>query len=191
MTTQVTLRATPPQTIRFPGVCAHCGHPAAARMTVQHRIERATRLIEVPLCAACAQLLASRSMAEERWQKIGWLATAVLSVLTAAAGMLLLPAALGLGARLLLGLGAGAAVGAALFSAAQAAGRRGMRPEKRAVRQAVQIAGFAGSQTTFTFVNQTFAERFVEMNQAHVQGVDGADDQLAHQTQPADQEVNS
>lgn len=163
--THVKIKVRPRQTVRFPAICVHCGRPAPAAMVVQKRISRITRRIAVPVCAGCAAQLGRRSYEEERLRKIGWLSGSGLFLLVLVLGLALVPAGWPLGLRLLLVglLAAGAtAVLAALF-------RRQIRqaylPEKKAVLEAARIQDFSWRATTFAFANETFSQRFREINE--------------------------
>jgi len=162
---QVKIKVRPQETVQFPGLCVHCGQPAPASMPIRKRIDRTTRLINVPLCLDCAQELRRQSADEERLQKIGRLVSATLFLLTLAVVILLTPVSLAFILRLLTGLLAAAGVTAVslhLFRRAQA---NAARPEKKAIRQSAQIAAFSWRATTFNFENETFTERFKEINE--------------------------
>lgn len=162
---QVKIKVRSQQTVQFPGICVHCGQPAATAMPIRKRIGRVTRLINVPLCSDCAQELHRQSADEERLEKIGRLVSIALFLLTLAVVILLTPAGLAFLLRLLIGLlaaGAVTAVSLHLFHRAQA---NAARPEKKAIRQSAQIAAFSWRATTFKFENETFTERFKEINE--------------------------
>ena len=80
---QVKVKVKAGQVVRFPGVCVHCASPAAEGMPVRKRIGRLTRLVDVPVCAACAQTLRRLSGEEERLQKIGYVVMGLAFVLAA------------------------------------------------------------------------------------------------------------
>ncbi len=162
---QVKIKVRPQETVQFPGLCVHCGRPAPAAMPIHKRIGRTTRIIDVPLCPDCAQELRRQSADEERLQKIGRLVGAALFLLTLAVVILFTPASLAFLLRLLIGLLAAAGVTAVsrhFFRRAQA---NAARPEKKAIRQSAQIAAFSWRATTFNFENETFTERFKEINE--------------------------
>jgi hypothetical protein len=164
MTRRIKIKVRPQQTIPFPGICVHCSQPAPETMTVKQRYGRITRLIDLPLCSRCAGELNRRSADEERLQKISWLVSGVLFLLGLAITLLLTPAALSFGLRLLIALlvGSGLATGA-LWGFRKPIANAAL-PEKQAIRQAVTIEGFTWRATTFAFENDLFADKFSELN---------------------------
>ncbi len=161
----VKIKVRPQETVQFPGLCVHCGQPAPAAMPIRKRIGRTTRLINVPLCPDCAQQIRRQSADEERLQKIGRLVSAALFLLTLAVVILLTPASLAFILRLLIGLSAAAGVTAVSLHFFRRAQTNAALPEKKAVRQSAQIATFSWRATTFNFENETFTERFKEINE--------------------------
>lgn len=152
------------QVVRFPGVCVHCTRPAGEGMTLRKRIGRLTRLVDVPVCADCAQTLRRRSGEEERLERIGYVATAVVFLLVAAVVYgLLPPLALILrgGAAVILGV----LVASAVRAYFQGAALKAARPEKRAILESARLANFSWRATTFEFSNEAFVERFVDLNE--------------------------
>ena len=163
---QVKIKVRPQETVQFPGLCVHCGQPAPVAMPIRKRIGRTTRLIDVPLCLDCAQELRRQSADEERLQKIGRLVSAALFLLTLAVAILLTPASLAFLLRLLTGLLVAGAVTAVSLHFFRRATANAALPEKKAIRQSAQIATFSWRATTFNFENETFAERFKEINES-------------------------
>lgn len=131
---------------------------------MRQRYGRITRLIDVPLCSHCFAELNRLSAEEERLQKIRWLVSGVLFLLGLAIALLLTPAALTFGLRLLIALLVGAGVGTAVWLGFRKPIANAALPEKQAIRQAVAIKAFSWRATTFTFENALFAERFKELN---------------------------
>ena len=162
---QVKIKVRPQEIVRFPGLCVHCGQPAPAAMTIRKRIGRVTRLIDVPLCRNCAQEVRRLSADEERLQKIGRLASAALFLLTLGAAVWLTPAGMSFLLRLLVGLSAAAGVTAVSLHFFHRAQANAARPEKKAIRQSAQIATFSWRAATFNFADETFTERFQEINE--------------------------
>ena len=137
-------------------------------MTLRQRYGRITRIIDVPLCSRCAGELNRRSAEEERLQKISWLLSGVLFLLGLAITLLLTPAALSFGLRLLIALLVGGGlVTAVLWSFCKPIANAAL-PEKQAIRQSVIIDDFSWRATTFAFENDLFADRFSELNTARL-----------------------
>ena len=135
-------------------------------MEVRKRIGRITRLIEVPLCSRCAGELGRQSGEEERLQKIGRLVCGILFLLALALTLLLTPAGLGFVLRLLMALLVAAVLTAAVYLWFRRLHFRAARPQKKAIRNSAGIATFSWRATTFDFSNETFAERFRDLNEA-------------------------
>ena len=133
-------------------------------MTVRQRYGRITRIIDVPLCSRCAGELSRRSAEEERLQKISWLLAGVLGLLGLAIALLLTPAALSFGLRLLIALLVGGGLTTAVLWGFRKPMANAALPEKQAIRQSVAIEGFSWRATTFAFENDLFADKFVELN---------------------------
>jgi hypothetical protein len=133
-------------------------------MTLRQRYGRITRLIDVPICSRCAGELKRRSAEEERLQKMSWLIGGVLSLLGLAVALLLTPAALSFGLRLLIALLVGGGLATAVLWGFRQPLANAALPQKQAIRHAVAIEGFSWRATTFAFENDLFADRFSELN---------------------------
>ena len=133
-------------------------------MTVRQRYGRITRIIDVPLCSRCASELNRRSAEEERLRKISWLLGGVLGLLGLAIALLLTPAALSFGLRLLIALLIGGGLAAGVLWGFRKPLANAALPGKQAIRQSVAIEAFSWRATTFAFENDLFADRFVELN---------------------------
>jgi hypothetical protein len=164
MTRRIKIKVRPQQTVSFPGICVHCSQPAPETMTVRQRYGRITRLIDVPLCSRCAGELNRRSAEEERLQKISWVLAGVLGLLGLAIALLLTPAALSFGLRLLIALLVGGGLAAVVLWGFRKPIANAALPEKQAIRQSVAIEGFSWRATTFAFENDLFADKFSELN---------------------------
>lgn len=163
---QIKVKVRPKQNIQFPGLCVHCGQPAPASMPIHKRMGRTTRTIAVPLCTSCAQTIARRSGEEERLQKIGLLVATAVFLITTAIILIATPAGLSFILRLLIALliSSGLTFGVATFF--RRAIRNAALPEKKAILHAAQIETFSWRATTFSFANDAFTERFVDINKA-------------------------
>ncbi|VAW43219.1 hypothetical protein MNBD_CHLOROFLEXI01-692 [hydrothermal vent metagenome] len=168
MTRQVKIKVRPQQTIQFPGICVHCSQPAPETMIVRQRNGRITRSIHVPLCQRCADELNRHSADEERLTKISWLVGGVSFLLGLAVTLLLTPATLAFGLRLLIALLVGAGLITAVFWGFRKSIGDAALPEKQSIRQSVAIKTFSWRATTFAFENDLFADRFVELNAARL-----------------------
>lgn len=164
MTRRIKIKVRPQQTIPFPGICVHCSQPAPETMTLRQRYGRITRFIDVPLCSRCAAELNRHSADEERLQKISWLLAGVLGLLGLAVALLLTPAALSFGLRLLIALLVSSGLVAGTLWGFRKSIAGAALPEKQAIRQSVTIEGFSWRATTFAFANDLFADKFVELN---------------------------
>ena len=162
--TQVKVKVRPDQVVQFPNICVHCSRPGSEQLGLEKRIGRVTRLIDVPLCADCERELHRRSGEEERYLKLGWVATAVMFILTLGLMLLFTPSQLGLGLQLLVTFSVAGAVGAiTLMIFRRAAAQRALLT-KQEIQTAVSIDNFSWRATTFYFTNETFAERFEMIN---------------------------
>lgn len=166
MNYQVKIQAHPDETITFPGLCVHCGQPGGTPLTIRKRNGRFTRLIEVPLCADCAQEARRKSGEEERLERIAWAVAGGAALLLFLAGLLLTPAGLGFWLQLVVGLALGVGGGTAVLILLRPLAQRRARPAKQAILSAAQISDFSWRATTFSFSNETFAERFRDLNEA-------------------------
>ncbi|MCP4360753.1 MAG: hypothetical protein GY796_22320 [Chloroflexi bacterium] len=161
----VKIKVRPQQTVTFPGICSHCGRPAPYIMPVKKRISRITRLIGVPVCTDCAAHINYKSAAEERLQKMDWLISGAVFLLLLGIGLLVAPASLPFLLRLLMvGLGTimATTVTHAFFKRQI---RKTYLPPKQAVLNAARIENFTWRATTFAFENETFSQRFREINE--------------------------
>lgn len=165
---QVKVKIRPEQSLPFPGICVYCAKPAVKDMALRKRIGRVTRRVAVPVCADCYRELHHLSAQEERIRNVGRLAAGGLLLLVLAVVLLLTPAGLSFLLRLMLALLAGlvAAEGAVLWFRRLA--RRAASPAKQAILNAAVIVHFSWRATTFDFVNETFAERFKQLNEPYL-----------------------
>jgi hypothetical protein len=161
---QVKIKVRPQKTVRFPGLCVHCDQPAVETMRIRKRIGRITRLIDVPICTACAVQLRRKSADEERLQKTRLLVSGVLFLLALTLTLLLTPPALTFGLRFLIALSAAAAIALIVTILFQRAIYQAVLPEKQAIRRSAQIIDFSWRATTFAFQGEAFTERFKSMN---------------------------
>lgn len=163
---QVKVKVRPNQTVRFPGICVHCAHPATESMQIKKRIGRVTRLIDVPLCAACSHVMRRRSGDEERWFKIGLFASSVIGMLVLAVSMFFTPVIWGMGLRFSVALLISLWVGTAVWLLCRHQQIRVSLPEKQAITKAARINTFSWRTTTFDFCNETFRDRFKIINES-------------------------
>lgn len=133
-------------------------------MVIRKRNGRQLREVDVPLCAACLQRLQKQSGEEERLIKIRRLATAVTFLALMILVLLVTAVGMGLWLRLLLALPIAAGAAYLVYRAFQPTIHNAALDSKKAVRDAAQIETFSWRATTFTFTNETFAERFTELN---------------------------
>jgi hypothetical protein len=162
---RVKVKIRPKQNLQFPTLCVHCGQTAPASMPIRKRIGRTTRKIDVPLCLGCAQQINRKSGEEERLQKIGLLVVTAVFLLATAIILIVTPSGLNFILRLLIAMlfSGGLTFGIHYFlrrSVANAA-----LPEKKAILQSAQIETFSWRATTFSFANDLFSERFVDINE--------------------------
>lgn len=164
MSHPIKMKVRPNQPIQFPALCVYCAQPGTEKLELRKRIGRVTRWVNVPLCVQCAQVVQKRSGDEERWQKIGWLVTAVLALLLLSIGLLFTPAGLAFGIRLLLALAAAGLTSWVMLRLFRRVVNQAARPEKKAVLASAAIQTFSWRATTFTFTNETFIERLKYLN---------------------------
>ena len=164
MSRQLTIKIGPNEKMRFPGLCTNCANPASESMELFKRDGRTRRSVDVPICAQCAGQLGKTSAAEERLQKQSWLFAAIAAMLLFFAALLLFSAAvfwLRLLAAILLAIIA-AVVVMRLFRSAIA---NAALPQKKAVIESAQLQAFTWRTATFKFDNETFIERFIDLNE--------------------------
>ncbi len=165
MSRQIKIKVRPNETMRFPGQCVHCSRPAAESMELVRRNGRTIRKVNVPLCDQCAGQLRRESGEEERMRKLGRLVIVVAAVLVAVILLLVLPGAIPFWLRMILVLiGTAAAIVAVrwLFRGITA---RAALPEKKAIRESARLTSFSWRSATFVFSSESFAERFVDLNE--------------------------
>lgn len=133
-------------------------------MAISKRNGRQLREVDVPLCAACMQRLDQQSGEEERLVKISRLATAVTFLSLVILVLLVTAVGMGLWLRLLLALPIAAGAAYLVYRAFQSSIRNAALDGTKAVRDSAQIEAFSWRATTFTFTNETFTERFTELN---------------------------
>ncbi len=140
-------------------------------MAVRHRVGGRTRIVDVPVCQACATALRQESGEEERRRRLTWVLTAAGLVVGLVAGWFVAPAPWMEGLRLAIAL----ATGLAISTLAWTWGRRGQseraRPEKQAVRQAARIVHFSWRAITFEFSQDAYAEAFAALNKSRLMSV--------------------
>lgn len=162
----IKIKIRPGQVARFPGICVHCSQTAVERLPLKKRIGRITRLIDLPVCAACTQELNRISGEEERLQKIGRLSSLMGLILLFILLLVLLPAGLALTLRLMLATTIAIAAAAVIHIYFKRAVGNAARPEKQAIRSAARMITFSWRATTFEFTNDSFAQQFADMNRS-------------------------
>ena len=164
---QVKVKVKAGQAVQFPGECVHCGNPAGAKLTLQKRMGRVRRRIDLPLCQDCSKEVAHLSGEEERWRTLSWLAAGLIGLGLALLGLLLLPAVWPLGLRLLLGVVPAGIIANAIRQNIQHDSLKRARPEKQEILNAAKIVTFSWRTTTFDFTNETFAAKVMALNQLY------------------------
>jgi hypothetical protein len=164
MSSQLIIKIAPNETIRFPTLCTNCANSAVESMELVKRSGRTRRLIDVPICEQCAAQLLKKSAAEERLQKQSWLFAIIAGVIILFAALLLLPGAI-FWLRILFALLLAVAVAAIVLRLFRTPIANAALPEKKAVLDSARLQAFSWRTATFEFSNDTFAERFVELNE--------------------------
>lgn len=164
MSRQVIIKVQPNETMFFPGICVNCSTPAADSIVLEKQHDRIIRRVDVPLCEACAGLLRRESGEEERRRKLSWLITASASLIVVVLLFMML-SAFPFWLRLFLALIGGAIFAGSVRSLFQRVIERAALPEKRKIRESARLVSFSRQTATFVFNNDSFAERFVELNQ--------------------------
>jgi hypothetical protein len=165
MAQKIKVQVTAGESLRFPQICVNCSRPATTEMALRKRRGRVTREIAVPLCSDCKQELERLSFEEERWYRFGWLFGGLTLIVVWIVLLLLLPAWLGFGLRLLLGLLLAMGAAAAVFLYCRKVSVQHARPEKKAILEAARLCDFSWRFTTFEFNDDSFAERFKALNE--------------------------
>lgn len=163
--TIVKIKVQPEETVQFPGICVNCAEPGASPLPLQKRQGRVTRVVAVPLCAACAREAARKSGEEERFEKLGWLTAAGIGFMVLALALLLTPAGMAFWLRLVVGLLLGVVGGTAVLALFRRLSASKALPAKKEILQAAALVSFSWRAVTFKFANETFLERFREMNE--------------------------
>ena len=132
-------------------------------MELTKRLGRTSRQIVVPLCRECATQLVKSSAAEERMQKLSRLLTVVTALLLMTSTLLLFPGTI-LGLRFIFAILLAAAGSIVLIRIFRMLIRNAALPEKKAVLGSARLETFSWRSATFTFTNDSFVERFTELN---------------------------
>lgn len=135
-------------------------------MSVRKRRGQITRLIDVPICSACSHELQLKSGDEERWQRLGLLATVSGGLFFFVISLLLIPGVLPFWLRIIAALTTAILVGFGLSVLFKRKSLEAARPEKKAILDSVQMVNFSWRATTFEFDNETFARGFRELNES-------------------------
>jgi hypothetical protein len=162
MSRQLIIKIGPNETMRFPNLCTNCANPATKSRQLSQREGHLRRQVEVPLCAQCARQLAKKSAAEERLRKQSWLFAVVVAVVVFLAALFIFP---GFWLRLLLAILLALLAGAIVMRLFRPAIARAALPQKKAVLESAQLESFNWRSATFKFDNETFIERFIELNE--------------------------
>jgi ABC-type multidrug transport system fused ATPase/permease subunit len=165
MSRAVRVKVRPGEPLRFPAQCVYCGAAAEPALRLRRRMGRVTREVSVPLCDNCQKEVQRLSFDEERWQKQGWLAAALASIVLFVALLFLLPGLLPFGFRLLLALAAAVLAAVAIISEFRRRTRSRARPEKQAILAASRLEDFSWRAMTLVFADEAFARRFAELNE--------------------------
>lgn len=160
---RVTVQAGAKDRVRFPEFCVNCLEDAARRIEIKKQIGQQTRLVEVPICERCQAELTRMTDAEARWRVLSWpmvfltaLLTLVLVWQTTGSTELVVRLPLLLTLPLCTAYLARRLVAMLAWRAAI--------PRKQQIRRAAAIVDFDNEQTTFSFTNPNFAERFERLN---------------------------
>jgi hypothetical protein len=165
MSHTIKVKAQPGHALRFPEICVHCSRPASERMSIKKRRGGNTRLIDVPICSNCARELKLKSGEEERWQRLGLIATAGIGFIIFIAGILLLTGLLPLWLRLIIALLVASLAAAGVWELFKHKSLAEARPQKKAILQSARMVYFSWRATTFEFENETFASCFKKLNE--------------------------
>jgi len=165
MSRQIKIKVRPNETMRFPSLCVNCSLPAAENMELRQRNGRTLRQVDVPLCDQCNAQLQKESGEEERLRKLGRLITVAVSFLAVVFLLLVLPSPVVLWIRMILALIGGAIVAGIVRWLFRGVINRAALPEKKAIRESARMESFSSRTATFVFSNESFVERFVELNQ--------------------------
>lgn len=161
-----TLTIRPNEELLFPNICVHCARPAHQTITIRKQAHQRLRTIKVPLCNACNQQIHRKSGVEEQRLRLGLFLGIGLGVITFAIGLLFSATAWLFVVRLFFGLLIGVVVGTAVYLIMRQFSQKASLPEKQTILNAAKIQTFDHNTTTFTFYNQTFAERFIQLNES-------------------------
>ncbi len=170
MSRQLVIKISPNETMRFPGLCTNCANRAVQSMELRQRDGRLCRCIDVPICAQCAGHINKTSAAEERLQRQSRLFVPVAALLVLIAALLLFPGIV-FWLRLLFALLFALIVGVIVSHLFRRATAKAALPQKKAVLESAQLQAFTWRSATFAFNNETFIERFIELNEPIIQSV--------------------
>jgi hypothetical protein len=164
MSRRLIIKISPNESIHFPALCTNCARSATESMELSKRNGRTRRQIDVPLCRQCAAQLNKKSAVEERLQKLSRLFTIAAAVLLFFAALLLFSGSV-FWLRLLLAMLLAIAAAAIAIRISRIAVNKAALPEKKAVLQSAQLQAFSWRTATFEFSNESFVDRFLELNE--------------------------
>ena len=162
----ITLAVRPNQKIKFPAICAHCAAPTQQTFPISQQAQLRLRSIAVPLCEQYRRIMRRCSFKESQRLRLGLVFGGGVGVIALAIILLISPVTLTFMARFLLGIIGGAILGTAVWLMFYNNSRNEILPEKQNILQSARIGEFNHQSTTFLFENQTFADRFRQLNQS-------------------------
>jgi hypothetical protein len=166
MKQQVKVKIRPGGALQFPAICVYCATPAEERLSLRKRIGRATRVIDLPLCATCQHDIQRLSGEEERLQRLGRAVSVAAAILVLIVLTFLLPSGLPIWLRLIMSLIVSLIVAFGFYWWFDARSRRAALPKKKEILASAAMTDFSWRATTFEFVNTAFCDQFVELNRA-------------------------
>ena len=121
--------------------------------------------MDAPLCADCYRELKRESGQEERLHRLGRVVSAAVMIVVMIPVLILLNGLLPLLVSLFIALVIGAMAGFGTTLYFRRIRAEAARPEKKAILASAQIVGFSWRATTFEFENDSFSDKFLELNQ--------------------------
>lgn len=165
MTQAIKIKIKPGGAIQFPAICVHCSNRAAEGLRLHKRSGQITRMVDVPLCQDCYHQTQRQSAKEEQLRKLSRLVSPAIALLVLIV-LLLMPSGMPYLLRIPASIVGALIAGIGLHLWFDRRSQKAALPEKKEILSSASIADFSWRATTFEFANETFCDRFIELNRA-------------------------
>jgi hypothetical protein len=146
-------------------------------MRIAKRRGQTTRTVYVPVCTEGGRELKLKSGEEERLGRIGFVAAVMAGLLVLLFGILVLPSLISIVGlfpfwlRLIFSLALAVPVVVGVWQLFKRRSLQAAKPIKLAVLNSALMTHYSWRATTFEFKNDSFAERFNELNESNLMEV--------------------